>query len=106
MQVFNKLMSIVDSIRASNGVTTFMNRFETGFTSKQSHRKQDQFINNILVHFAKAKQIEGIHRNNSPGYKGSFNPLIANSPIIQEHWQEFKKWMHNNYKLRNDVEKD
>jgi len=90
-------MSIVQKIRACNGLTNYMSKFETGFTSKQSYRKQDIHYNNIILAFAKDLKLEGLHPNNSPRYRGSFNPLVENSVIIQENWKTFSTWMRYHY---------
>lgn len=91
-------MGVTDSIRAYNGVIGYINKnnIDLGEPEKKSHRALDQHLNGIWRKFGKEHNIKMI-KNNSRGYKGSFNPMMANCQNIQENWGIFIKWIKENY---------
>lgn len=93
-------MGVRDSIRAYNGVITWLNGFDLGKPKKKSYRARDEYLNNIFIKFGKEHNIE-MENNNSRGYKGSYNPMMSNCCNIQNNWQLFKDWIIKNYPKTN-----
>tara|TARA_R110000796_G_scaffold181330_1_gene297879 strand:+ start:30227 stop:30505 length:279 start_codon:yes stop_codon:yes gene_type:complete len=91
-------MGVRDSIRAYNGVISWINKnnIELGTPKKKSYRALDEHLNGIWIKFGKDHDIK-MTRNNSKGYKGSFSPQMANCCRIQENWNAFTKWIKENY---------
>lgn len=93
-------MGVYDAIRASNGVTSYLNRIsdkiDIGKPKKKTYRAQDEHLNNILRQFGKDYNIQML-KNNSPNYKGSFNPFMANCEKVQDNWELFKEWLMSKY---------
>ncbi|MCK9180059.1 MAG: hypothetical protein M0P15_04330 [Bacteroides sp.] len=97
-------MGIYDSIRASIGVINYLNqvadKIDIGKPKRNTHRAQDEHLNSLLIEFGKANNCK-MEGNNSPKYKGSYNPFISNCVTIQANWDLFKKWLLDNYRVNN-----
>lgn len=91
-------MGVYQAIRASNGVRGWLNKnnFDLGKPKKKSYRALDEHFNSILIKFGKENNIK-MERNNSPGYKGDYNPSLSNCITIQNNWNVFTKWIKDNY---------
>jgi hypothetical protein len=99
-------MGVYDAIRASNGVINYLNsnedKLDIGKPKNKSYRQQEIHLNNLLLKFGKEKGIK-LLKNNSPKYKGSFSPFMANCQNIQENWTLFREWLFNNYTKQKAV---
>lgn len=91
-------MGVNDSIRAYNGVITWVNNnnIDFGEPKKKSYRAIDRHLNSVFREFGKSINVE-MHKDNSRAYKGTFSPAMANCKVIQDHWEEFKQWAKKNY---------
>jgi hypothetical protein len=91
-------MNVNDAISAYNGVISWVNsnKYDFGKPKKKSHRAIDQHLNAVFRQFGKEHNIQ-MEKNNSPGYKGSYNPMMSNCIEIQKHWSEFKLWVKKTY---------
>jgi hypothetical protein len=92
-------MGVKDKIRAFNGVCNFLSRFDTGTPRNKSYRAYDEHINNILMGYCKEFNIE-YAPNNKPKYKGSNNPVLYNSLVVQSNFKRFADWVKCNYEAK------
>lgn len=86
-------MSIVDKLRAYNGVMSYLRRFDIPeITSKRS-------INRFFLKFAKDLDMEKDFAKpiTNPNYKGDYDPAIDNAVIIQSNWKLFRTWLNSHY---------
>lgn len=94
-------MGVYDAMRASNRVVNYINsqqdKIDIDEPKTKSRRQQYIHLNKLLLKFGKEKGIE-LLKSNSPKYKGSFSPFMANCESIQEHFADFKLWLIENYK--------
>lgn len=94
-------MGVNDSIRAYNGVISWINNnnFDLGKPERKTNRGIDEHLNEIWRRFGKEHDIP-MEKNNSKKYKGSYNPQMANCQNIQEHWDKFVPWVKSNFKTK------
>lgn len=100
-------MGVYDAIRASNGVISYLNKnadkIDIGKPKRKTYRAQDEHLNNLLIEFGKAHNHK-MEKNNSPKYKGSYSPFMSNCQTVQANWSLFKKWLIDNYGVREGNE--
>ena len=89
-------MSIHDKIRACNGVTKFLNKFNTGKPRNNSFRAIDEHLNGVLIQYLKERG-EKYQRNNSPNYKGNNQPILENAYRLQSDFPAFREWVMKNF---------
>lgn len=94
-------MSVNDKIRAYNGVITYLSKFDIGKPRTKSYRSYDEHINNILIDFLKSIGVRCV-KNNSPKYRGSYQPVLDNSCDAQEHFSKFASYIKNRYNKLNN----
>ena len=89
-------MSIADKVRVIYGIRRFMNKYEIPVNIEK-----DRYLNPIFYQFAVDMGWQNSFRkSNSNGYRGKYEPSLANAIIISANFNDFKNWMSNNYKLR------
>lgn len=93
-------MSVVDKIRATNGIVNYLQKFDIGKPRNKSHRAYDEHINSVLIKYCKEFKIKYV-KNNSPKYKGSYQPVVDNAYTVQSNFKQFAEWVKSNYGSRN-----
>ena len=94
------MSSFRQAMIASNGVINYMNRFVLPDPHRKSHRAIARHLNGIVMEFGREFGIE-MARDNSPRYKGSFDPFSHNCIAIQDNFEKFANWMNSKY-LKKD----
>jgi hypothetical protein len=91
-------MGVNDSIRAYNGVVTWINNnnIDIGEPKKKSFRQIELHMNSVFIRFCKENNLE-FCKNNSKSYRGTFSPAMSNCRVIQENWNLWTKWAKQNY---------
>lgn len=62
---------------------------------KQGLKSTTKFVSDVTAEFLKSKQLPYTKFN--PRYKGLFTANIANAELVQQHFEEFKQFINNNY---------
>ena len=93
-------MSVADKVRATNGITNYLQKFDIGKPHNKSHRAYDEHVNSVLIKYCKEFKIKYV-KNNSPKYKGNYQPLVDNSYTVQSNFKQFSEWVKSNYELNS-----
>lgn len=89
-------MNIQRKLFYHHGIKMFLNKYELPFSIHNEKK-----LNNLYLDFAKYRgTLKEFTTNNSPNYRGNNKPVINNSLIISDDFDEFKKYINSLYKRK------